>query len=271
MSKMHTGCHRVCWNWHSISCIWWREHKDTTDRLNVCLCLRRQSLFWGISKRATMVKKTWFCPDKLTHLADNLINLAGVLQGQVVLRRQAVEVRGALHLAQVLPVLQLQRNARWFSAHGRTTCRISSESAEISGGHVHTDTLGLIWFRQSFVPRSDDSGRWWMKLFTASARLMLIPFFSQHNWLFNDLRLGLRVRSDTHITGIFLGLLCKIITRSDHCREASFSPLLLVLLSVGDLQTWEGVQSQFKGPILHLLSGLCFSSKTPVEKPHWID
>lgn len=59
-----------------------------------------------------MVKKTWFCPDKLTHLADNLINLAGVLQGQVVLRRQAVEVRGALHLAQVLPVLQLQRNAR---------------------------------------------------------------------------------------------------------------------------------------------------------------
>lgn len=38
-------------------------------------------------------------PWKQTHLADNLVDLAGVLQGQIVLGRQAVEVRAALHLA----------------------------------------------------------------------------------------------------------------------------------------------------------------------------
>ncbi len=42
---------------------------------------------------------------------------------------------------------------------------------------------------------------------------------------------------DTHITSIFLSFLCKIITRSDHSRETSFSSLLLKLLSIGNLQT----------------------------------
>lgn len=46
-------------------------------------------------------------------------------------------------------------------------------------------------------------------------------------------------QADTHVAGIFLSLLCETVTRSDHCREASFPPLLLVLLSVGDLQTRE--------------------------------
>lgn len=37
-------------------------------------------------------------------LTDNLVDFSGVLQSQVVLRSQAVEVRGPLHLAQVFPV-----------------------------------------------------------------------------------------------------------------------------------------------------------------------
>lgn len=41
---------------------------------------------------------------------------------------------------------------------------------------------------------------------------------------------------DTHIAGVFLGLLCKIITRSDHRWEAAFAPLMLKLLSIGNLQ-----------------------------------
>lgn len=37
-------------------------------------------------------------------LTDNLVDFSGVLQSQVVLRSQAVEVRGPLHLAQVFLV-----------------------------------------------------------------------------------------------------------------------------------------------------------------------
>lgn len=40
-------------------------------------------------------------------LTDNLVDFSGVLQSQVVLRSQAVEVRGPLHLAQVFLVFQL--------------------------------------------------------------------------------------------------------------------------------------------------------------------
>lgn len=42
---------------------------------------------------------------------------------------------------------------------------------------------------------------------------------------------------DTHIAGIFLSLLCKVIPRSDHGGETSFPSLLLILLSIGNLQT----------------------------------
>lgn len=41
---------------------------------------------------------------------------------------------------------------------------------------------------------------------------------------------------DTHIAGVFLSLLCKIITRSDHCWEAAFAPLMLKIFSIGNLQ-----------------------------------
>lgn len=45
---------------------------------------------------------------KKADLADNLVDFPGVLQGQVVLRRQAVEVRRPLHLVQVFLVFKLR-------------------------------------------------------------------------------------------------------------------------------------------------------------------
>lgn len=49
----------------------------------------------------------------------------------------------------------------------------------------------------------------------------------------------------THVAGIFLSLLCETVARSDHCREASFPPLLLEVLGVGNLQNNEELSSSF--------------------------
>lgn len=76
-------------------------------------------------------------PGQLTHLADNLIDLAGVLQRQVVLRCQAVEVRRALHLAQVLPVLELRREFRVIGVEGGSRHLVFHHNPEIRK-HTHT-------------------------------------------------------------------------------------------------------------------------------------
>lgn len=44
---------------------------------------------------------------------------------------------------------------------------------------------------------------------------------------------------DTYITGNFLCLLCKVITRRNHGGETAFASLLLVFFSIGNLETGE--------------------------------